>query len=326
MSVHAGPSLLQGTGLTPRSLAGQVVGVTGASGFCGRVTAGMIAAAGAQVVSLGRRPGPVGEHRHWDAAGAPPDLRGVDVVVHLAAAVGDPGRGRTGAHFAAVNVTGSARLLEASGDRPVVWVSSASVYDPRLPRLGVDEEHPTAGGHLNAYGATKAAGEALALAAGARVLRPHAVYGAGDGHLLPRLRRALRAGVLTLPGEDVVLSLTAVENLSSAAAVAAAWPAGAYNVADAEPYWRDVVIARALAVTTGRRVRVRHVPVPVANVAADAAGLIHRAGLGSEPLLTRYAVDQLAHHFTLDLTRAREAGWWPHRGLDDWLTTVRAAG
>ncbi|MFY1632673.1 NAD-dependent epimerase/dehydratase family protein [Solwaraspora sp. WMMB335] len=49
------------------------------------------------------------------------------MVVHLAAAVGDPAPGPAAqAAYHAVNVAGTRRLLHAADDRPVVWVSSAS--------------------------------------------------------------------------------------------------------------------------------------------------------------------------------------------------------
>ncbi|WP_328764134.1 MULTISPECIES: NAD-dependent epimerase/dehydratase family protein [unclassified Streptomyces] len=294
------------------------VAVTGASGFCGGHVARAAAARGAEVVCPGRRPGPVGEHRSWDAARALPDLAGVDVVVHCAAAVGDPAPGSPAeAQMYAVNVGGTERLLRAAGGRPVVWVSSASVYDPRRDRSLVDEDHPRAG-QLNAYGRTKAAGEALALAAGAVVLRPRAVYGPGDGTLLPRLLSRVRAGTLLLPGPDVPLSLTAVENLADAALAAAGWAPGAYNVADAAPYARDAAVRRVLR-AHGVVARIRHLPVGVARTAARAAELLARGG---EPALSRYAVDQLAHPVVLDLTRAGAQGWTPHRTLDDYLTTL----
>jgi hypothetical protein len=41
------------------------IAITGASGFCGSAAAR--AAAGADVVCLGRQPGPVGAHRYGDA-------------------------------------------------------------------------------------------------------------------------------------------------------------------------------------------------------------------------------------------------------------------
>ena len=202
------------------------VAVTGASGFCGAAVARAAAAAGADVVCLGRRPGPVGRHVPWDAAVAAPDLSGADLVVHLAAAVGDPRPGASVETFRQVNVDGTRRLLDAARSVRVVYMSSASVYDTRRSRERITEDHPTEGGHLNAYGATKAKADRAALAAGAVVLRPRAVYGLGDPHLVPRLLAHQRRGLMPLPGKDVTLSLTAVETLADACLAAATWPPG----------------------------------------------------------------------------------------------------
>ncbi len=276
--------------------------ITGASGFCGAAVARLAAARGHDVLCLGRRPGPVGRHVPWDATRELPDLTGVAAVVHLAAAVGDPPPGRRAeAAFRAVNVDGTARLLRAAAGRPLVWVSSASVYRPGPYPAPVREEHPV-DGQRSAYGRTKAAGERLALAAGAVALRPRAVYGDGDRHLLPRLRRVVRGGRAWLPGPDVAMSLTAVENLAAACLAALEWPGGVYNIADGRAYRRDEVFARAL------RVPVRHVPAGLARALATAS-----------PALTRYAVDQLTDGMVLDLTRAREQGYRPERTLADYL-------
>ncbi|MFF3216691.1 NAD-dependent epimerase/dehydratase family protein [Streptomyces sp. NPDC002886] len=306
------------TSRRPSAVAGTRIAVTGASGFCGGHVARAAAAAGAQVLCVGRRPGPLGEHRFWDASLGDPDLSGVDLVVHCAAAVGDPAPGSPAeAVMHAVNVTGTQRLLRAAGARPVVWVSSASVYDPRLDRTLVREDHPRKG-HLNAYGRTKAAGESLALAAGAVVLRPRAVYGPGDTQLLPRLLSRVRAGTLFLPGPDVPLSLTAVENLADACLAAPAWPAGAYNIADAGPYQRDAAVREVLR-AHGVRARVRHLPPALARTAARLSESLS----SGEPALSRYAVDQLAHPVVLDLTRSRTQGWVPPRTLSDHLAALR---
>jgi nucleoside-diphosphate-sugar epimerase len=295
------------------------IAVTGASGFCGGHVARAAEAQGADVVCLGRRPGPVGEFRFWDAASGPPDLSGVDRVVHCAAAVGDPAPGSGAeARMRAVNVDGTARLLAAAGDRPVVWVSSASVYDPRPDRGLIREEHPRAG-HLNAYGRTKAAGEELALRAGAVVLRPRAVYGPGDTQLLPRLLSRVRAGTLFLPGRDVTLSLTAVENLADACLAASGWPPGAYNIADPLPYARDAALREVLR-AHGVSARLRHLPPGLAGVAARTAEAVARR-TGIEPVLSRYAVDQLAHTVVLDVSRAMAQGWTPRRSLRDYLAS-----
>jgi nucleoside-diphosphate-sugar epimerase len=295
------------------ALGGLRVAVTGASGFCGAVVARAAADQGAGVTCLGRRPGPVGRHVIWDARVEPPDLAGADVVVHLAAAVGDHG---PEAGYRSVNVDGARRLLDAAAGRPVVWVSSASVYAPTGRDRPLTEEHPTAG-QSGAYGRTKAAGERLALGAGAVVLRPRAVYGPGDPHLLPRLLRAARHGVALLPGPDVSMSLTAVENLADACLAAFDWAAGAYNIADAQPYSRDQVVTAVLA-ATGRPVRIRHLPVGLARAAADLTTGLARLRR-TAPTLTRYAVDELAHGVLLDIGKARATGWRPHRTFADFL-------
>ncbi|GAA0574065.1 NAD(P)-dependent oxidoreductase [Paractinoplanes ferrugineus] len=275
------------------------IAVTGASGFCGGVVARLAADSGADVVGLGRRAGPGRRHRYWDASSGHPDLSGVDAVIHLAAAVGDPAGGkRVEAAFHAVNVGGTQRLLAAAGGRPVVWVSSASVYRPGPYTSPVREDHPVER-QRTAYGRTKSAGEKLALAAGAVVLRPRAVYGAGDPHLLPRLRRIVRGGHAWLPGPDVPLSLTAVENLGSACLAAIGWPAGAYNIADERVYRRDAAVEAVLGVP------VRHVPVGLARAASLVAG----------QRLTRYSIDQVTDGMVLDIGKARRAGWAPVRSL-----------
>lgn len=313
----------RGRRLSGRRLSGLRVAITGASGFCGGEVARVAAASGADVVCLSRRAGPVGRHIHWDAAAEPPDLAGADVVIHLAAAVGDPGtRSGAAAEFGAVNLIGAERLLAAARGRPVVWVSSASVYDPRRGRGLVSEDHPV-GGQLNAYGQTKAAGEWLALSAGAVVLRPHAVYGPGDPHLLPRLRRRVRAGVLPLPGSDVRTSLTAVRNLADACLASLSWPGGAYNIADAAAYSRDRAITDLFA-AMGRPVKIAHVPLRAAELAAALAEWYGRVTGSAEPSLSRYAVDQLGHDVVLDISKATGQGWSPQWALADYLRWLSA--
>ncbi|MFB9311677.1 NAD-dependent epimerase/dehydratase family protein, partial [Nocardioides plantarum] len=209
----------------------------------------------------------------------------------------------------------------AAGRRPVVWVSSSNVYDPRPDRRLVTEDHPTDGGHLNAYGRTKARGDRLALDAGAVVLRPRAVYGPGDPHLLPRLLRAVRRGRVLLPGADVELTLTHVDNLATACVAALGWSPGPYNVADGAPVRRDETLARVLGAALARPVAVGHLPLPVARAAARGLDALARV-TRREPLLTPYAVDTLAHPFCLDTTRARATGWQPAGLMADYLTSL----
>jgi nucleoside-diphosphate-sugar epimerase len=195
----------------------------------------------------------------------------------------------------------------------VVWVSSASVYAPAGPDP-ISEDHQLGG--TTAYGRTKAAGERLALDAGAVVLRPRAVYGPGDPHLLPRLRRVVRGGRALLPGPDISISLTAVENLADACLDAVNWPPGAYNIADADAYRRDEVIEAVCGAP------VVHLPIPLVNAAA--AVLTAATRVTRRPaVLTRYAVEQLTNPVVLDISRARAQGWTPRRSFTDFLDRAR---
>ncbi|MER7845674.1 NAD(P)-dependent oxidoreductase [Kitasatospora sp. NPDC096077] len=295
--------------MTPR------IAVTGATGFCGAHLARAAARLGLDVTCHGRRPGPVGRHLPWDATRDDPDLTGADLVVHCAAAVTDLPPGHPAeAHQHAVNVTGTRRVLRAAAGRPLVHVSSASVYDPRTTATVLTEDHPTDAGHLNAYGRSKAAAEHHALAAGAVVLRPRAVYGPGDPHLLPPLLARARHGLLPLPGPDIPLSLTAVANLTDACLAALGltgtppWPPGAYNIADPTPYRRDTALRHVL---TAHRLpaRITHLPTPLARLAART---------GRIPGLTPYTVDLLTRGVVLDLTRARTQGFHPRHTLADY--------
>lgn len=152
------------------------------------------------------------------------------------------------------------------------------------------------------------------------MLRPRAVYGPGDQQLLPRLIRKARSGVLPLPGPDVRLSLTAVENLADACLQAADWPPGAYNIADADSYSRDDAVLQVLQ-AYGVHARLYHVPIALATTAAAAGEAFSRVGpwAGRTPFLSRYAVDQLAHTVILDISKARHRGWHPRRTLSDFL-------
>ena len=138
------------------------IAVTGATGFVGGAIADQLAAAGHEVLAIGRRAHPEGmAHAYvaWDLATdtpAPPELRTCDAVVHAAAHVAPWG---PEAPFRAVTVAGTERLLRAVDPTArLVVIGSASVYDPRVPHEQVAEgEAPVAADrYLNAYGRAKA--------------------------------------------------------------------------------------------------------------------------------------------------------------------------
>lgn len=171
--------------------------VTGASGFIGRPLVSLLAARGHHVRALVRRsdeaqiiPGAeveVGDVR--DAGAVDRSTRGMDAVVHLAAATG-VARASVARQ---VNVQGTRRVLDAlkvNGGRRVVFISSISASRDRM----------------GPYGQTKREGEALVAQSALEwvILRPSLVYGPGPAGLFARLQRSMKGPVLPMIGEGSI--------------------------------------------------------------------------------------------------------------------------
>ncbi|MBD9699964.1 NAD(P)-dependent oxidoreductase [Flavimobilis sp. GY10621] len=303
------------------------VAVTGASGFVGGAVARALATDGHDVRTFSRRPAHVGTWRVWDLAdGALADPPEVDAVVHVGAAVADGGKRAAAAR---INVDGTRAVRETFRGARMIHVSSASVYDPRVPTVAGREDTPLPGRHLNAYGATKAAAERYLAGTDlgpVLVLRPHAVYGPGDTTLLPRVEGLVRRGRVPLVGDGSALhSFTHVDTFVEAVRAGLARDVtGVVNVADAEPW----PLRRAVLELLGRRghrgpdggpLRVAEVPPRLAY--ALAAALDGAAAFGlPRSRLSRYALSHLAVERTLDLTRLRT--WL---GVEPPATTLEGA-
>lgn len=150
--------------------------VTGGGGFIGSNVARLLLHGGWEVVILDNfstgfrenvarlRPAAVLEADVRDAEAVGRAMRGVQVVFHLAASVGNA---RSIAHpidDAEINVLGTLRVLEAvraAGARLVVFSSSAGIFG-ELRHLPIREDHPVEPD--SPYGATKLAAEKLCLA------------------------------------------------------------------------------------------------------------------------------------------------------------------
>ncbi len=304
--------------------------MTGASGFVGGAVCRALASEGATVFAFGRRPAVAAEHvggaayRSWDLTRGPlPDAPAVDAVVHCAGSVTDWG---PAASLFAANLTGTHNALASFSGTRFVHVSTASVYDPFRPSVMAREDEAPVRRYMNAYGASKAAAERLAMERGAVILRPHAVYGPGDTTLLPRVLSAVRGPLLPAVGTGRRrISLTSIGNLVQACVLAATGPVapGVFNVADAEPVAIDDAF-RAILRERGVRARPVYVPARAARpLAAVAEGVFLLARRPEPPRLTRYAISHLALERTLDITAARESlGYDPDptsfAGAADW--------
>jgi nucleoside-diphosphate-sugar epimerase len=306
--------------------------VTGASGFLGGHLAGFLARRGYQVRALVR---PTSARAQLDALGVEivegdltdvgslvRAMAGTEVVFNSAARVSDWG---PRAAFDRINRDGAANVVAACqevGVRRLVHFSSLTVLG--LPRAGavIDETAPYAAGRLDRYTTSKLAGEQLVRAAdGARglstvVVRPGAIWGPGDPHILPRILRLMRRGrMIYIGGGRNHIALSHVGNLSLGLALAAEVPAAAgqvYHVLDGEDLTaREVLdaLADGLGLPRPRR------SVPYALVYAAAAVLESLARLvrrQAPPPLTRYGVRLIACDCRYDTSKARrELGYAP---------------
>lgn len=283
------------------------VAVTGASGFVGGAILRGLQARGHEVIGISRH----GPDVFWDiAGGALFGAPAADAVVHCAALVRD---GRLQAAHTAVNIEGTRNVLSSFPNARIVHMSSGSVYDPWVPKDFVREDAPTPQRWLNGYGETKRAAEELVslLRPDAAVLRPHAVYGPGDTTLLPRLLRARLFGRQLAVGDGHNrVTVTAIANLVDAVGAALRRPeaSGPFNLGDADTPTVGEVLQHLLH-NLGLPAAITWIPRAVAWRAAIISERL--AGL-REPLLSRYAVNQMSLNFTLSLDRARhELDWEP---------------
>jgi nucleoside-diphosphate-sugar epimerase len=306
--------------------------VTGASGFLGGRLAGFLKRRGYRVQALVRATGDTSRLRALgvdlvqgdlgDRSSLAATLRGQRFVFNCAARVTDWGPREA---FFQVNRDGAGNLVAAARDagvERVVHVSSLTVLG--LPRGGrpVDESTPPASGRLDPYSESKRAGERLVQEAHGQgglatvVVRPGAIWGPGDPHILPRIVALLRRGrMVYIGGGRNHVALSHVENLSLGLALAAEVEAAAgrvYHVTDAEELTaRQVLDGLASGLGTPRpRLSLPFFAVyGIATLMETAARLVGRS---EPPPLTRYGVRLVASDCRYDCSRAgRELGYRP---------------
>jgi nucleoside-diphosphate-sugar epimerase len=234
---------------------GGTIVLTGATGFIGAYALRALLNRGRRIRALvrhvpdGRATAPV-EWVHGDLTD-PATVRGLcegaGAVVHLASYIGGDER-----MCEAVNVDGTRALMaEATraGVRRVVHLSTAAVYGAGPHRgLAVDEVPAEP---VSAVSRTRLAGEAYAREAGAVVLRPGIVLGAGDRWVVPGLRELVERVPAEWDGGRALLSVVDVGDLARLITAAATGPRpvppGVYHVGHPEPVRIGDLLARLSA-------------------------------------------------------------------------------
>lgn len=326
--------------------AGKHVLVTGASGMLGRAVADTLAAGGAKVTVLHRRPHD-GPYRWVGGDIADPQVAaeacaGQDAVIHLAAKVDVVGPWED---YARTNIEGTRALLKAArcaGVTRFVQVSSPSVAHAGSSIVGdgagpADPEHARGN-----YARSKAVAELDALAADAPgfsvlAVRPHLVWGPGDTQLVARIVARARSRRLPLLGAGTALvDTTYVDNAADAivAALEAAKTAHgrAYVVTNGEPRPIGELISDICRASGAPAPRL-HIPSQVAwglgalvDAAAALSVKVSALPTLTEPPLTRFLAEQMstAHWFDQRETR-RALDWQPRVSIQEGLQRLAAA-
>jgi nucleoside-diphosphate-sugar epimerase len=306
--------------------------VTGASGFLGGQLAGLLKRRGYRVQALVRA---TSDTRRLQALGVElvqgdlsdraslvATMKGQRFVFNCAARVSNWGPREA---FFTINRDGAANVVAAAreaGVERVVHVSSLTVLG--LPRSGepIDESTPYPSGRLDPYSESKLAGERFAREAHGHgglatvIVRPGAIWGPGDPHILPRIVALLRRGrMVYIGGGHNHVALSHVENLSLGLALAAEVKAAAgrvYHVTDAfDLTARQVLDGLAEGLGTPRpRLSVPFFAVYGAAALLEAGARL--VGRTQPPPLTRYGVRLVASDCRYDHSRAgRELGYLP---------------
>jgi len=314
----------------------EVIAITGATGFVGSTLVDVLGKESRyELHAFGRRDWRnkyVATYTKWDITAGPlgrEESPPVDILIHCAGSVSDWG---TDAEMYTANVAGTQNVLQSFAKaRQCIFISTASVYDPRSSKCNLREDASLPQRYFNSYAASKAAAEREALQSKipfVSVLRPHAVYGKGDTKILPRLLSARRAGRQIIIGNgrhDV--SLTAVENLAEAVRCAIEHPQEReiFNIADGKRYQLLSVIDLILREAHYPKKYI-HVPVSLAYIlAVMSEGIYKGFQIHKPPLLTRYVFSQLTEEYTLDISKAqRMLNYQPTYVLEDMVSGILA--
>ena len=301
--------------------------VTGATGFVGLACVEKFHAAGWEVVATGRN---VAE---WETSGVREvefiraDLSNIeecqalpaqtDCVVHCAALSSPWGSKKL---FESANVVALQNILALTLANRFIHISSSAVNFAYTTRQNERETVASTTRAPNYYVSTKRRAEALVLQSGVPcvVLRPHAIIGARDPSIIPRVMRLAQKGVVPLIGPDTKLDLTHVTDVAEAAFLAATAPnvtGKRYNITGGAPVSRFEAF-ETLFRAANKKVEFVRVPYPVAMAAAFTLECLSYAlTMGVwEPPITRFSASEVCHGVTLDITRARtELGYSPRR-------------
>jgi nucleoside-diphosphate-sugar epimerase/glyoxylase-like metal-dependent hydrolase (beta-lactamase superfamily II) len=306
--------------------------VTGGTGFVGSHVAKTLAAAGQEVVVIGRNAYLASPNVRFEKADIrDPDrvaslCKNMDVVVH-AAAHASPWL--TAKQLHATNVQGTKNVVEGCrhhGVKRLIHVSSTALHFSFQDAWDIADDAVPPVRMACGYAESKAEAEQVVRGAcehglNAFIVRARAVFGPGDNNLLPRILHAYDLGRLRqIGGGRNITELTFIDNLVLGLVLAIDHGDSGETCTITSnapvPLWDllNLVLQR-----TGRTRRLRTIPYRAALAYAYTSEVMHRVGRRrGEPVLTRYTVGLLAKSQTFSPDAARnQLGYEPIVTMED---------
>ena len=319
---------------------GQTSVVTGGCGFVGKHLMDALVARGDRVICVdlndpGRDDVVAVQADITDPKAVRDAVAGADTVFHNASAV------HTRQHATElvwrVNLEGTRNVLAGcreAGVPKVVYVSSGSVVYQGKDIEDGDESLPYAAISQAPYADSKIAAEKEVLAFNdARVatvaLRPHVIFGPGDGRFLPAVLKHAKAGRLRVQvGRGTWLSdYTYVSNLVDALLAAdrllapgAACAGQAYFITNGEPmpFWDFVRAVLARLELPPIKAAIPHQLVYGIAAIKEGAGALFGVRPGPEDGLTRFAIRYMCTHHYFSIAKARrDLGYDPQVSVSE---------
>ncbi len=319
--------------------------VTGGGGFIGRAIINGLLDKNYQVSSISRNPYPnlksIGvETIRGDIRDRDKMLqacKGIDAVFHVAAKVGLWGKYKD---FYKTNVDGTKNVIRACLAHQVkylIFTSSASVVFDGTNIEGGNESLPYPLKPVSNYTATKALAEKLILAANGQSLktislRPHLVWGPGDKHIMPGILQRARSGKLRQIGNNNnLVDTTYIDNLTDAHLLALkaltenrGADGKAYFITNGEPV-RIWDFINAIITTYDLQPIEKKLSKKTALYVAGAMEIFNKIFKpGKEPLLTRFAVNELCTSHWFNLSNAlRDISYKPRISIKTGLEILK---
>ncbi|MFH1304564.1 MAG: NAD-dependent epimerase/dehydratase family protein [Planctomycetota bacterium] len=254
-------------------------------------------------------------------------LRGVTLVVHTAAKVGDWGSTE---EYRKTNVVGLKNLLSALQEqcliKHLIHISSLGVYEAR-DHYGTDETEPPHTAGIDGYTLSKIEAEQILLqhAVPYTILRPGFIYGPRDRTVLPRIMEKLKSGQFAYLGSpENLMNNTYVEHLVDAIFLAAASEAALgqiYNITDATLVSKREFIS-TIAKLAHYQVPKKVVPLPIARKLAQIMeGLWKLLGKQQAPILSQARIKFLGLNLDFSTQKAQlELNYHPEISFQQAMT------